>query len=464
MMRAFHYALALCAWALSVAAGAQPNAPISVLYKRASDQSAVRVDSAVQSALLTIEEKLLDAGLKVLQPDAALYAQLDSAPSFVVNFDEDSGLAVLLDAVKSTRPYPGTDLSYAEVRLRARLYGGARLLATASGSGQIAFRPGSDEKGFELAARRAATSLAEQLATRAAALPPQTSTQAVASLSAPPPGGAASAVALPPPKRRFAILVGVGDFSQTAWAGPGNDLPDTVNDVRLMEKTLLERGVAKENIQILTNAQATAAALRSALQTVRAKATKDDQVILFIASHGMPKDEGIRGFGFPVLYDTQPSKQSTVLDFEEIRQVLGAQAAQQVVWIIDTCHSGGAAISLPVVQFSRRGLSTKRSVGEVSPAVAVGGLAGKDVLVMTAAREEQQSMGDGNNGIFTHALSEALRQSKPQTTLLRIFSEVLEKTVPERRRSIEKCGTACKPEQQQQPGVGYSGGGAGVTL
>jgi Caspase domain len=445
-----------------VTAHAQSGLSVSVLYKRLSEQSTVRTDSAVQSALLTLEEKMIEAGLSALQPDAALYAQLDQAASFVVNFDEDSGLVLLLDAAKSLRPYEGTELTYAELRLRARLFSGTRIVATANGQGQIAFRTGAHDKAFEAAGRRAATLVAQDLLKKLASMEATTLSQGAANLSPQALPAPASVTPAAVPSKRFAILFGVGDFSR-ALQGLASNLPDTVADVVLMKTRLLQRGVPSENIIELKDAQATTAALRNALQSLQGRTKVGDQVILFIASHGMPKDEGRRGFGFPVTYDTNLAIPTSVIDFEEIRQFLTAQSAKQVVFMVDTCHSGGAAVSLPTVEFSKRGVKSVRSSGAVAPSAAVAGLLGKDFVVITAAREEQLSMGDGKNGIFTRALSDAVERATPNQPLYQLYKSHLEIEVPRRRREIEKCNP-CSVDQTQQPGFAYAGAGIGVGL
>ena len=470
LQRALYLLWALAAVFAWPVAAQSTDVSVSVFYKPLSEQSARRVDTGAQSALLALEEGLVNAGLKVMQPDAAIYAQMDRSPAFVVNFAHDSGLVVLLDAATSSRPNPGTDTLFAEVRLRARLYLGPRLLQALSTQSQLAYRATAETKAFEQAAARAAAALARQLADKMAAMDPGALADSSAALAPTqePVVSAAPAVALPAPRNRFAVLVGVGDFSRTKW-GAGFNLPDTVRDVNLMEQTLLRRGVPKENITRLVDENASSARVRAALRDLQSRVGSQDQVIVFMASHGMPKDEGIRGFGYPVLYDTHPDQKQTVVDFEEIRQLLAAQPARQIVWMVDTCHAGGAAAALPVVEFSKRGMRITRGSGEFSAAVATvpagsAGLAGRDVAVLTAAREDQESMGDGVNGIFTSALAAALAQAAPNTALYQIYQQKLEQDVPNRRRVIEGCGVNCKPSQQQQPGFGAAGAGRSVGL
>ena len=106
---------------------------VTVLYKRSSDQSMPRTDTAVQAALTAFERELIDRGVEVLQPDAKTYAILDKAPDTIVTFSADAGLSLLVDAIKTSRPNPGTDNAFAEVRLRARLFHGRNVLSSVAG-------------------------------------------------------------------------------------------------------------------------------------------------------------------------------------------------------------------------------------------------------------------------------------------------------------------------------------------
>lgn len=451
---------ALAVLAFSCAAWAGQT--VTVLYKRESAQSAERTDTAVQAALLSFERELIDGGIEVIQPDAKTYAVLDKAPGTVVTFSADAGLSLLVDAVKATRPNAGTDNAFAEVRMRARLFHGRKVLAALAGSGQVGYRTGSEDKAFEVAADRAVKQLAGKIVEKLGNAPEiQAAAEAAASeaavVDAPPP---ANAPPLPAPARKWALLVGVADFSNVRKQNPGvgvDDLGGVRGDVALVRKTVHDLGVPDGQIKVLLDRDATTAALRAALKDLAAKTGPDDLVMFYLASHGMPKQEGISGFGYPVTYDTRLTDKSTVIDFEEIQSLLKSMPARKVMWIADTCHSGGATLGMPVVEISTRAIRLVKPVTGLSTRAATRGVGEKDLVVLSSAREDQVALEDGANGLFTLKFSEALQKTRGAEPIYRIYKDHLEVQVPARSRQLD-------PGYSQQPAFARSGRGEGITL
>lgn len=432
---------------------------LSVLYKRDSAQSAERTDTAVQAALVAFEQELIDRGVEVIAPDAKTYEVLDRAPGSIVTFAPDAGLSLLVDAVKTTRPSPGTDRSFAEVRLRARLFHGRRVLASVAGSGQIEFRSGSEDKAFEAAARRAVIQIIGALMTKLdqhadISGPAKLDAEAYQISAATPP-----AAPLPRPQKIHALLVGVSDFSMVRKMNPRVDVADlggVIGDVQLVRRTLQEIGVSDNQIKVLTNKDATTLSLRQALAALAAHSATDDLVIFFIASHGMPKNEGVTGFGYPVLYDTKLNDRAGLIDFEEIRNGLTSLAAKRVVWIADTCHSGGAALGLPVVEISSRAIRV-RPVNGLSTRAAAMEVREKDLAVLSSAREDQVALEDGENGLFTLMLSRGLKATGGKATMYSLYKDHLESQVPARSRELD-------PGYSQQPSFARAGRGDAISF
>lgn len=431
------------------------TAPISILYKRESADSAQRLDPAVQSALQTLEEKLIDSGYAVIQPDAKLYAELDRASGVVINFAADAGLSLTLDLIKAKRPERNSDMTWAEVRIKARVFNGRRVLASLSYNDQIAYRGSAEDKAFEATARRAASALAEQLGDKLASAPPAEAAPMPAAAPAP------SIVSTPlqQPAKRWAILFGVSDFAQVQKLSPGyrvNDLQGVNGDLASMKKVVADYGVAAENTFFLLNKGATTAALRQALETVAAKSSPADQVFIYLSSHGMPKEEGISGMGYPITYDTRINVRPTMIDFEEIQQRLRALPARRVLWVADTCHAGGAAEGMKVVEFSSRNIGVKKANTALSADLAAAD-SDKDIAVLTASRADQTSIDDpkSGHGLFTYFFLQAL-QKDGRRTIYRLYKEDLEEAVATTART--------RYQNPQQPGFARSGQGDLITF
>ena len=347
--------------AISSAVASADSSPVSILYKRESAESSQRLDTAVQSALQTLEEKLIDGGFAVIQPDPKLYAELDRATGVIINFAPDAGLSLTLDLIKSKRPESNSDRTWAEVRIKVRVFNGRRVLASLSQYDQISYRGSAEDKAFEACAQRAAATLSEKLGVKLASAPPPEPVSPI--VNEPPP----QSIITPPmqqPARRWAILFGVSDFSQVRKLSPGmqvDNLNGVTGDMSVMKKLAGTYGIAPENTFYLYNKDATTAALRGALESIAQKSGPEDQVFIYLSSHGMPKEEGVTGMGYPVTYDTRINVKQTMIDFEEIQQRLRSMPARRVLWVADTCHSGGAAEGMKIVEFSSRNIGVSET-------------------------------------------------------------------------------------------------------
>ena len=445
-----------CALFISQYAWAAPT--LTVLYKRESAQSATRTDTAVQAALLAFERELIDGGVEIIQPDAKTYAVLDQAAEVIVTFSADAGLSLLIDIVKTTRDNPSTDNAFAEVRMRARLFHGRQVLAAIAGNGQVGFRRGSEDKAFEVAAERAVKQLVGKVLEKLEHAPNTPASAAID--NSPLSAETIQTTKLPKPTNKWALIVGVSDFSNVRKQNPGvgiDDLAGVKGDVALVKKTALELRIPESQIIVLLNRDATTNAVRSALKDLSTKTGSDDLVFFYIASHGLPKQEGVSGFGFPVTYDTKLREKSTIIDFEEIQSHLKSMPARKIIWVADTCHSGGATLGLPVLEISSRSVRLGKPSTGLSTRAATQGFTEKDMVVLASAREDQVALEDGENGLFTLKLSQALQKTRGTDTIYKIYKDHLESQVPARSRELD-------PGYSQQPAFAGSGKGAGITL
>lgn len=388
-------------------------ASVSVLYKRDSGASLPRLDPVSQAVLQSMEEKLIDSGMAVIQPKAEVYALLDSATGVIVNFSADAGLSMTIDAAKGQRPNPGTDSTWAEVRLRVKVFSGPRVLASLSGFGAVAHKAGAQERAYEVAAKRAVEDVAEKLLKRLDSNPPP-APQPQPSLVVPP-TEAAPADTLKPAGTKWALMVGVSDFTRAQGGENGNvNLPGVAVDMLAVRKALTELGVQDSRMLWLFNEKATTQGVRQALQTLKAKTGPDDLVYLYLSTHGLPKADGLSRFGIPVTYDF---RQDSFIDFEEIRTTLASLAAQDIIWINDTCHSGLAAEGLVTVEVGARDFAVAPPTAfDVSKAAAV---REKNIAVLSSATGSQKAADLGSKGglfssVFAAGAMEVASTGKPQ--------------------------------------------------
>ncbi len=174
-------------------------------------------------------------------------------------------------------------------------------------------------------------------------------------------------------------------------------------DARAVAEALQKGGnLPAKNVRVLTNAQATGAALRAEIKDFLAGRARDgDTLVLYVAGYGV-----ILPGGKPALvpYDFVPSKaDSTAIPLEEIGRALPALRSGRAILVLDV---GWAAPG------EGRGLADVKGVPE-APAPAEGAfasLAGARRLLLLGAGpgEGAYEIAETGHGLLTHALLEGL--------------------------------------------------------
>ena len=507
---------------------AVPTDRITVMYRRESAQAPGRLEPVVQAATLALESEFRKRRLRVLQPSADVYQLLDQGQGVVITFATDAGFSLVFSAYADMRPLAGQDSGMAEVRLATRVFVGRNILFADEGRGQMVTRlePATREFGIrralEAAARRAAIDVAEKAATELEALTPErindmvgaesTSTttaqvvavpaslQPVAAVVAPPPlpTGAASPSTPPPlpapapapatapapaaaqspapspvpgaamkaPSNRYAVVVGMSSYASVREANKGwpiPDLPGVSRDTDFVVDSLGKLGYQKDRMTVLRDKQATSTALRGAIKALAGKVQSDDAVMIFISGHGADKDESTSGFGMPVLADHR-AKDPGSLDFWELQSFV-KNLRGRVVWINDTCHSGGAATNVTSVVVSSRGVTAKVGVKGPDAATVAGNAApGQDFAILTACMPSELSLETADGGLFTTSLFKELVRTKGQVALGQVFADTVAKQVIDQSRTMCKSPGLCGSNPQQTPVMAFNGNGAQFRL
>lgn len=479
-----------------------PTNVITVMYRKESPQAPGRLEPVTQAATLALEAEFLKRGLRVMQPSAEIYQLLDQGQGVVITFATDAGFSLLFSAYADVRPAPGQDAGTAEVRLSTRVFVGRQVLFADEGRGQMFTRldPANREFGMrralELAARRAAADVAEKASAQLQALTLErinelvgahqtsTTTSQVMLLPAaatPPPLAqpAGAPVALPAlpaaatpgspqsaPRNRYALVVGMSNYGIVRESNknfPISDLPGVARDTSFVVESLSKLGYARERMTVLRDRQATGTAVRGAIKELAGRVQADDAVVIFISGHGADKDESTSGFGMPVLADFR-SGDPAALDFWELQSFVKNMRGR-VVWINDTCHSGGAATDVASVVVSSKGVSAKVGVkGPDAFTVAGNAAPGQDFAILTACAPSELSLETAEGGLFTTSLFKALVNFKGQLPLGQVFANTVAQQVIEQSRTMCKSANLCGPNPQQTPVMAFNGKGAEFRL
>lgn len=202
--------------------------------------------------------------------------------------------------------------------------------------------------------------------------------------------------------RQWAVVIGVSKYADPRITA----LRYADADARAVHdflRTPAGGAVAESRIRLLLNEQATAAAIREALFVFLQDAAPEDQVTVYVASHGSPDPR--RSANLYILpYDTDADAvAATAFPMWDFKTALRRQiAAERVVVIADACHSGGALVE---------------QANPIGGAFAELFNPSRRVTLSAAAANESSLEGEqwgGGHGAFTHALLEGLRGSADQ--------------------------------------------------
>lgn len=143
----------------------------------------------------------------------------------------------------------------------------------------------------------------------------------------------------------------------------------------------------------LLDDEATAEAIRNAMDATLGSASESDTVLVFFAGHGTPRQQLV-----PYDTDTGAIDQSTI-SMQELVDRFGQTRARACIVILDCCFSGGAPA---------------RVLGDIPVGRATSlhatDLAGEGRVVLAAARDDEEALELGHHGLFTAALLQALRE------------------------------------------------------
>ena len=214
----------------------------------------------------------------------------------------------------------------------------------------------------------------------------------------------------------YALLVGISEYSN-----PGMSLVTPRNDVLKLAEVLLDPasgGFRHENVTVLTDAEATAAAVRWALQDIAGKAQKDDLILFYFSGHG---DLLANGSTYLVTYELEDPARvipDFVIKAEDIRRDLASSTVEssKLLLVLDACHAGAFGAPPPGASNTQIYAGGK-SLTENRTDVAQGLKAmfddreGTTLLYSSRGNEKSWEMPGSDPGrlsVFTHFLVDAV--------------------------------------------------------
>ena len=208
----------------------------------------------------------------------------------------------------------------------------------------------------------------------------------------------------------YALIVGVSKYSDHGITG----LHFADKDAEAYRDFLQSPkggSVPSKNIVMLTNEQATRAAIISAMRTLSNEAGREDMLIFFYSGHGVP-DSKISGDLYFFTYETKgDSYIGTALLRDDIYKQMKNTQAKLKLCLLDACHAGGSGVYMGI-KGSESGL-----VNKLQNDIAM--VKEPSWVCLSASSSSEESSEDGKwgggHGVFTYELIQGLEGEADKT-------------------------------------------------
>ena len=149
----------------------------------------------------------------------------------------------------------------------------------------------------------------------------------------------------------YALIIGIDKYQNV------QPLNYAVKDAESIQSILINSfDFPSENITLLKNEEATKQNILKSFSDITKRAEDTDRVLIFFAGHGETMDlpeGGEKGYLIPVEGDSE-DLYLTGLPMEELRQIALISRAKHMLYLVDACYGGIAAVG-------SRGLDSKRT-------------------------------------------------------------------------------------------------------
>ena len=149
----------------------------------------------------------------------------------------------------------------------------------------------------------------------------------------------------------YALIIGIDKYQNV------QPLNYAVKDAESIQDILVNTfDFPEDNVTLLKNEEATKQNILKSFSEITKKAEDSDRVLIFFAGHGETMDlpeGGEKGYLIPVEGDSE-DLYLTGLPMEELRQIALISRAKHMLYLVDACYGGIAAVG-------SRGLDSKRT-------------------------------------------------------------------------------------------------------
>lgn len=230
----------------------------------------------------------------------------------------------------------------------------------------------------------------------------------------------AQAVSSSSPRQKWALVVGIGRFADKRVPRLNYTSKDASDFAELLKDPQVGR-FPPQNVHLLLDGEATTHKIKSELNWLARSAQPDDLVVIFLSTHGSPRELDSRDVNYIVTSDTQIQPQdelfATALGMVELTQVVRSRIlARRTAILLDTCHSGAATSG------GTTGTGESSVASDTLDSIRQG--VGRVIITSSKVGESSYENDEAQNGYFTFYLIKALRDSKGLDPLQKIYNYV----------------------------------------
>jgi uncharacterized caspase-like protein len=232
-----------------------------------------------------------------------------------------------------------------------------------------------------------------------------------------------------PVAQKWALVIGISSFADRVVPKLNYTAADAAGFAAILADPTVGR-FPKANIHTLTDSQATTHNIKAELNWIARHAGPDDIVVIYVATHGSPRETDSAGkLTYLLTYDTEiksldhPDEDAlyaTALPMIDLSNAVSTRMKSlRTLVVLDTCFSGGSI---------QRGAKMMGAIPNTAPSPAVLDRMsqGSGRIILAASKDDQESLESDalGHGYFTYFLLKTLKESKGMQPLSQVFAQV----------------------------------------
>jgi uncharacterized caspase-like protein len=219
---------------------------------------------------------------------------------------------------------------------------------------------------------------------------------------------------------KWALVIGINKFQDTHVPRLKYTSKDARDFAALLKDPSAGR-FAAGHVHLITDEQATTRKIKEELNWLARSAAKDDLVVVYLSSHGSPREKDTAGVNYVITNDTDlkdaDSLFATALPMVELVNVVRTRIqARRAAIFLDTCHSGA------VTTAADAGFNSSQVASPIFDRLTQG--VGRVIIASSEAKEKSYESDKVQNGYFTYHLVRVLQQAGGGASVDQVFDTV----------------------------------------